>query len=373
MTAGPTSRSDRPRTSTRDAAELAPVLAVWLREQLGASGTPELTVLGGPEGAGFSSETVLFDMDWEAAGGRRSGSYVLRLPPPPDAYPLFPHYDLVQQAAAMRFVRDRTSVPIPAVPWVGSDPAVLGAPFFVMERINGRAPPDMPLYVLGSWFSEASAEQQARAEAGVVRALAGIHGAATSRRQLQLLGLETAGDPPLRRHVEGQRAYYEWLREGQSFPVIEALFAWLEERWPEESPSVLSWGDARVGNVLFHNFEPVAILDWEAAAAGPRELDLGWLLFFHQYFQRFATMLEIEGMPHFLERGRVLESYAELTGHQPQHIDWYLVYAALRQALTSIRVSSRAVHFGERERPDDPSDLILDRQHLEDLVSGGAA
>jgi aminoglycoside phosphotransferase (APT) family kinase protein len=134
---------------------------------------------------------------------------------------------------------------------------------------------------------------------------------------------------------------------------------------------VLSWGDARVGNILFRDFEPVAVLDWEAAAAGPRELDLGWLIFFHQYFQRFATMFGVEGMPLFLEQRRVLARYADLTGHQAQDMDWYLAYAALRQALTSIRVSSRAVHFGERGAPDDPQDLILDRQHLEDIVSGG--
>ena len=47
-------------------------------------------------------------------------------------------------------------------------------------------------------------------------------------------------------------------------------------------------GDARIGNVLYEGFTPVAVLDWEMAALGPRGLDLGWLVFLHAFFQMIA-------------------------------------------------------------------------------------
>ena len=123
-----------------------------------------------------------------------------------------------------------------------------------------------------------------------------------------------------------------------------------------------------LANMLWRDFEPVAVIDWEAVAIGPRELDLGWMVFFHEYFQRIADRYGYPGVPEFARRDEVIGRYVERSGHQAVDLDWYIVYAELRQALTSIRVCSRAVHFGERPAPDDPQDLIMQRDHLEGVV-----
>lgn len=353
----------RPRTSTRDIRPTIASLAVWLQNELDEP--VSLRVLGGPTGAGFSSETVLFDI----VEGPHRGPYVLRMPPPADAFPLFPSYDLSRQSSAMRLVHERTNVPVPRVPWSESDPSPLGAPFFVMDRIDGVAASDVPLYVLEGWLLDASADDRARAEAGVVRAIAGIHDLELSAAELVHLELDDPGSSPLQRHVGHQRRYYDWLRGEQRFSLIEATFAWLDAHWPaREGRTALSWGDARVANILFRDCDPVAVLDWESAAVGPRELDLGWLIFFHDYYQGIAERMGHTGLPDFLERESVVAAYTDITGYEPHDLDWYLAYAALRQALVSIRVSTRAVHFGEREQPDDPQDLIMVRSHLEGLL-----
>jgi aminoglycoside phosphotransferase (APT) family kinase protein len=356
----------RPRTSTRDIGSIVAALSGWLQGKLAPDARFELEVLGGPSGGGFSSETVLFDL---VLDGARSG-YVLRLPPPVDAFPLFPWYDLERQVGAMRLVRDRTHVPIPAVPWFEPDPSVLGAPFFVMERIDGEAPADVPPYVLDGWVLATTRNQRFRMQAGVVHAIAGIHETPARHDELAFLEFDEPGDTPLRRHVAHQRTYYDWIRDGHTFAVVEALFRWLDAHWPEdEGDTVVSWGDSRLANVLFRDAEPVAVLDWEAVALGPRELDLGWLVFFADYFQRIATRYGQPGLPGFFERTEVEGEYARASGHDPRDFDWYLAYAALRQALTSIRVAMRAVHFGEREPPTDVNDLIADRDHLEKILS----
>src|SRR3954463_7582584 len=119
----------RPRTSTRDIARLIPIMAAWLADQEGSS-TVVISDVKAPIGAGFSSETVLFDAAWNDAAPR---SYVLRLPPPDDAFPLFPRYELARQVRALRLVAAHTSVPVPQVCWFEESGTVLGAPFFVME------------------------------------------------------------------------------------------------------------------------------------------------------------------------------------------------------------------------------------------------
>jgi aminoglycoside phosphotransferase (APT) family kinase protein len=345
---------------------MIPSLSAWLRDRGALDRRAQIQLLGGPSGGGFSSETVLFDV---VLDDKRSG-YALRLPPPKEAFPLFPWYDLERQARAMRLVKAHTQVPIPAVPWYEPDPALLGAPFFVMERIDGTAPADVPPYVLDGWVLATSPEDRLRMQSGVVNALAGIHDARVPGDELTFLEFEEAGDTALRRHVAHQRTYYEWIRSEEHFDLIEATFEWLDDHWPEdEGDTVISWGDSRLANVLFRDAEPVAILDWEAVALGPRELDLGWLIFFHDYFQRIALKYGHAGLPDFFRRADVESAYGDATGHVPRDLDWYLAYAALRQALTSIRVSLRAVHFDERDQPDDMNDLVADRPHLERIIT----
>jgi aminoglycoside phosphotransferase (APT) family kinase protein len=340
-------------------------LGNWLQVRLAMDEAPMLRRVGGPDKSGFSSDTVLFDLDESDHRGR----YVLRLPPPADAYPLFPWYDVHRQVSAMRLVRRHTSVPVPRVAWYEPDSRPLGVPFFVMERVDGVPAPDVPPYVFDGWVLRTTVQERARMEAGVIDALAAIHSLEAPSPELEFLELDEPGDSALRRHVEHQRTYYNWIRGHRRLALIDAAFEWLDATWPDpEGPVAVSWGDARVANVLFDDAEPVAFLDWEAAALGPREMDLGWLLYFHDYFQRLAERTGRQGLPDFLRQDTVIARYEERSGYTPRHLDWYLVYAALRQALTSIRVSSRAIHFGERPEPDDPHDLIMDRAHLEGLL-----
>jgi len=332
-------------------------LEAWAGRYLGAG---PVRVHGAPTSAGRSSDTLLFDV-----GDRR---FVLRRPPAADAFPLFPRYDLARQVMAMRLVAERTSVPVPVVRHFEPDARVLGAPFMVMDRVEGVPAPDQPPYVFGSWLTEATPPQLAQVEAGMVEVLAGIH----SVRDVAELELDSPGDTSLRRHFEHWRSYHQWVsaEADASFPAVDAAFLWLEHRWPADRGSAcLGWGDARLANVLFREFRPVAVLDWEASAAGPRELDLGWCLFFHQYFQRVAARYGYDGLPDLLEPTRFVAAYEAATGHVVRDLEWHLVYAELRQAITSIRVSGRAVHLGEREAPVDPQDLIIDRAHLEELIA----
>jgi aminoglycoside phosphotransferase (APT) family kinase protein len=368
--AGPAGQS-RPKTSTRDRETIVRDLAPWLGRQLDADGAPQIANVTGPSGAGFSSETVLFDAQWRSRGRQFSRALVLRLPPAADAYPLFPSYDLGRQVAAMQLTAKWSSVPVPNVLWYEGDASTIGAPFFIMDQIDGVTAPDVMPYVFDSWLTQASADDQRHVETDAVHMLADIHGIRCPAEETAFLQFDASGASSLARHVNNQRAYYGWMCPDGGQPLIDATFAWLDEHWPDNyGADVVSWGDARLGNILWRNHRAVAALDWEAAAIAPPEVDLGWFIYFHQYFQSLAERHGVPGMPDFLVRHWVLDTYAVRSGYQPQTIEWFLAYAALRQALTSIRVVSRAVAFGERPEPDDPTDLIMDRARLESIVAG---
>jgi aminoglycoside phosphotransferase (APT) family kinase protein len=361
----------RPQTSTRDRAELREGLVRWFVDHLPPGAHPQVSDLGGPSQTGMSSETLLFEVVWRQDGETRAERCAARLRPEPGAMPVFPSYDLERQFRVMRLTGERTAVPVPRTLWFEPSEQHLGSPFFVMERVDGEVPPDIMPYPFGSWLSEAAPADQQRLQRSAVRVLTELHGMDASREELAFLASDAAGDSDLRRHVNGQAAYYEWVAEGVRHPLIERAFAWLENHWPDdEGDTVVSWGDSRIGNIIFRDFEPVAVLDWEMAALGPREIDLGWFIFLHRFFQDLAESAGLPGMPQFLRREDVAATYEQLSGHAPRDLDFYSVYAALRHAIVMSRVTRRAIHFGEAEMPEDPDDLISHRQTLEAMLEG---
>lgn len=358
---------DRPQTSTRDYDVLRDQLQTWMQANLPGSSIHDLTV---PASNGMSSETVLLEV--EVPGETSTRRLVARIAPDEAADPVFPRYDMELQFRTMQMVQQHTDVPVPTVHWLETDVAAIGAPFFVMERIDGIVPPDVMPYTFGdNWFFDATLEEQERLERQAVAVLVALH---ELRPDGPAAFLVPPGDDrsALRRHVDGQRDYYEWVAaDGTRSPLIEQGFEWLEEHWPtQEGEAVFSWGDARIGNMMFEDFSPVAVLDWEMAATGPREIDLGWMIYIHRFFQDLVEDLGMDGMPHVLRRGTVADIYQELSGYTPQDLDFYTAYAALRHGIVMFRIARRQATFGEAEMPEDPDHAILHHAHLRKMIDG---
>lgn len=362
------------RTSTRDLNALQERLAAWLATKLGPGSDPLVANLRNPATTGMSSETLLFDLSWREQGELRSGSFVGRLPPPADAFPVFPRYDFDLQVGVMRLVRKYSTVPAPKVRWYEPDPAALGVPFFIMEMLAGEAPSDNPPYVFGGWLHDARAEDQTRLQEHIIGIMAALHAIRAPAEETAFLLPRHAGETPLRRHFAGEKAYYEWGRSGRRFPLVERLFAWLEEHWPrDEGEPVVCWGDARIGNVLWKDFAPVAVLDWEMATWCPREIDVAWTILLHSYFQAIAAMFGWPSVPMsgFMRRDDVIAGYERIAGRPLRNMDFYLAYDLLRMALVDIRTSQRRVLFGEMPEPDDPDNYLLCRSLVEQVLHGG--
>ncbi|MCF2531629.1 phosphotransferase family protein [Yinghuangia soli] len=361
----------RPRTSDRDGVQLRAAFQDWLRKRVG---DPEAAVveLRTPSANGMSSETLLVTARWAAAGERR---VVVRLAPPESVVPVFPEYDLAAQFGVMRQVREATGVPVPEVFWHEPDPGALGAPFLVMAHVDGRIPPDVMPYVYGSWVTELDAAARTRMQEATVDVLAELHGIPDAAERFAFLERTPAdGRSALRRHVDATRAFAAWAKDGLEVPLLDAGFAWLEEHWPStEGPAVLSWGDSRIGNIMYsgtgtEDALPVAVLDWEMAGVGVPEIDLAWLVYLHGWFQSGAERRGVPGLPDFLGWDDVAARYEARTGYRVADREFYTVYTALRMAVVSLRTQLRAVAFGELAMPDDPDDLIRPRTDLGSLI-----
>jgi aminoglycoside phosphotransferase (APT) family kinase protein len=346
--------------------------AAWFAHVLPAGSDPVVTGVDAPEGNGLSSETLLVDVEHAAGrGGRTTDRFAARLTPAPGAYPVFPEYDLELQYRCINVVREHTDVPVPDAPWYEPDVSWLGSPFLVMRRVDGAAPKDLPPYVFTGWLYDATPEQRMRVERASVGVLAGLHVLEPDRHPIDFLDRPEHGATALDQQLAYQRDYYEWAREGVTYPVVERLFDWLHANRPAgDGRTTITWGDSRIGNILYRDFEPVAVLDWEMAALGPAEVDVAWMIWMHRFFQEIAETYGMPGLPDFLGRADVIATYEELTGRKLQNMQWFEVLAATRMAIITIRTTMRTVTFGQAEPPEDPDDVINFRPALERMLAG---
>ena len=356
-----------PLPSKRDPQQLARVLEPWFAERIGAP--CRISDVGIPEGTGMSSETLLFTVHH----GNSAEPVVTRLRPDMTDWPVFPVYDLAAQAGAMRLMARYTDIPVPNVRYVETDESLLGSPFLVMDRVSGRALPDMPPYVFGGSFLDGfSVDDQRRLTRTVAGLQARIHAVDLDRARrdgfnLSFLPASTGDD--ISRLLAEQRAYYDWARGDLRLPIIESALEWLAAHRPKNpGPTVLNWGDARPGNVLFDELTPTAVLDWEMVNHGPAGVDVGWLIFMHKFFQSLADVFQMPGFPEFCRADDVVDGYSAAGGREIADLDWYVVYGSLRFAAIAIRTSLREVSYGNREMPADPEDLIMHKAMLYEQI-----
>ncbi len=364
--------SDRITTSTRDPEELGRRIERWMGGVLPPGAEPAVSNVVTPEGNGMSSETILFDAAWTIDGERAERRCVARIEPEMDKIPVFPTYDLAMQFDVMSLVADATNVPVPETLWYEADGSIIGAPFFVMGRIDGVVPPDVLLYTFGdNWAFDAAPEERARLQDSAVRALAGVHTVTPETHDLSSLEFPTEGSTALERHLASWEGYLEWVVGDKRSPLLDDCFAWLRANFPTDtSPDALSWGDARIGNMMFAGFEVVAVLDWEMAGVAPPEVDLGWMAYLHLFFQDLAVDLGAAGLPDFMRASDLAASYTAITGRPTGDLQWHIAYAAMRHGVIMRRVTERAVLFGEAVEPPDLDDMIIHRATLRAMLDG---
>lgn len=355
--------------STRDPAVLRDQLTAWFEGVLAPGAEPEVSEVGAPEGTGMSSETLLFDVTATLDGTRSTTAYAARLAPAEQDHPVFPTYDLELQFRCLRLVREQSDVPVPIAPWYEPDPVHLGSPFFVMERVEGVVASDNPPYVFGGWICEAGPEGRAAIEAEVVDLLARLHAIDVEAADTTFLQRPEHGTTPLDQHLGYQAWYYDWARGDRRFTQIDRAFTWLEANRPEDERTVLNWGDARLGNIMFRSGRPVAVLDWEMAALGAPEVDLAWAVHLHDFFKDLAVRFEMpDPLEDFFDRERVIRTYEERSGRTVRSFDYYEVFAALRYAIVSIRTGEASVASGTFEEPEHHDGLIMNGELLSRML-----
>ncbi|MEU8343800.1 Predicted kinase, aminoglycoside phosphotransferase (APT) family [Actinomadura meyerae] len=320
-------------------------LADWLAGRLPGAAIPAVET---PQTSGFSNETLLFEAEWADGGEPRRERLVARVAPV--KYQVFPEPRFAEEYRLMRILDERTSVPVPPIRWYEPSPDVLGAPFFVMGRVDGRVPTDMPPYHLDGWVTEAPPEERAAMWWSTLEILAVLHRLDVRELELGFLDQPQWGAPGLDQRLNYYEHYLHWAYQGPQETALKAL-EWLKANRPEEPDEpVALWGDARIGNVIFQEGVPAAVLDWETAALGAPEEDLAWFLFLDRHHSEGVGAARLDGFPSPAE---TVARYEELLGRPMRDMAYYEVLSGFKFSVIMARIGQAMIDFGWIEPSSD--------------------
>jgi len=276
--------------------------------------------------SGMSNETLLFDASW---AGRRE-RLVARIAPR-DAG-IFPKYDLAREHEVMQALAVHSRVPVPRVFGREDAPDILGAPFLVMECVDGHTLADDPPFTVAGWMLEIGSEVRARLNDNALRVLVDLHAS-----DWQAMRLAPQQDSGIDAYIGGLESFFAWATDAPN-PVIEAGLAWLHNNRPvSESPPCLIWGDARLGNMLFAEDGAVtAALDWECAQIGVPEIDLGWWLIMLRHHTEGVGAPLPDGL---LGPADTVARYEELSGRPVPNTAFFEVLAGVRLSIMMARAA----------------------------------
>ena len=333
-----------PVPAQRDPGVTRDILAKWLGDPARLPGA-RITDLQTPEFSGFSSETLMVDVEC----GDAAEALAVRVAPL--HYKVFPETRFAEEYRLMRILDADTDIPVPPVLWYEPDPGYLGAPFLVMRRIEGRVPTDMPPYHTGGWVTEISpAEREAMWWSGL-DILARLHRLDVTALQLSFLDQPRWGKPGLDQRLRYYEHYMNWAYPGPK-PTATRALTWLKEHQPSErNVPVLLWGDSRIGNIIYApGGTPLAVLDWEMATFGQAEEDLAWYVYLDRHHSEGMEVPSLEGFP---PQDETIARYEALLGRPMLDMGYYEVLSGFKFTVIMSRIAQAMIEWGLLDADSD--------------------
>jgi aminoglycoside phosphotransferase (APT) family kinase protein len=267
-----------------------------------------------------------------------AGALVLRRPPLGSVLPTA--HDMVREYRVITALRD-TAVPVPRTYALCEDPAVLGAPFYLMERVAG--------FIVGSELPPGYAdrpEQRRRIGEGLIDVLAALHAV-----DVEAVGLGDFGRPEGFLARQARRWSQQWERSRvDDMPALDRLAADLATGLPTSGPATLVHGDYRLDNTVLDPAQPgriAAVLDWEMSTLGDPLADVGLLLVYwsdpDDAGARTDAMVTPAATAHegFPRRREVVELYAARSGRDVSALPWYQAFGFFKLAVVCAGIAAR--------------------------------
>lgn len=279
---------------------------------------------------------------YEVSDGTRA--WILRRPPLDVRWSAA--HDVVREARVMAALAG-SAVPVPEVIAICEETSILGCPFYLMERVDGRTLRDHD-DTAGLSVSERRALSTA-----LVETLAVLHSIEPSS-----VGLGEWGRPAgyLDRQLHRWKQQWDRVKTPGRRDAAE-VHARLLQGIPSTTMSGFVHGDYKLDNVMVAQENPariLAVLDWEMATHGDVLADLGWLLSLWDEPGEDPNPISAGSTAHpgFLTRAEVVELYAQVRDCDVADLEWYIAFSHFKLAVILEQLHHRELQQRELQQPD---------------------
>ncbi len=228
-----------------------------------------------------------------------------------------------------------SGVPVPQMVMLENDTNVLGARFYLMERLDGQVFHE-------SILPDHSAADRSEIYRDKAKILANLHRVDVAEKSLQDYGRT---GPFFTRQIHRWTQQWE-LSKTREIPEIDQLAKWLKENDDGDETSTLVHGDYRIGNLMLHPKEPrvAGVLDWELSTLGHPLADLAhatcmWHITPEEYGGLMGADLKALGIP---ERQQFEDTYLEAAGFSNGLTIFHHAFALFRWAVIFEGIAKRA-------------------------------
>jgi aminoglycoside phosphotransferase (APT) family kinase protein len=317
-------------STSRDLDQTRLILGEWLRGQIPDASSVEVVSLQKPKGNGGSSETYFAAIDARSAGETRRLDYVLRLKP--SEFRMFLRENFDEQYRLITFLGTETDVPVPKIPYYEPDPSVMGVPFWLMAKVEGEVPSDLPPFNTTGFVFDATIEQRRKLWRSGLEAATKLAKVDVSKLP-HILDLQP-GESGLDENLRYWTAALDWATEGRQTRLQLQVLDWLYANKPSRGVTGLSHGDCRIGNMIFRDFECAAVLDYDTITLAGPQLDLAHWLVMDEYF---TIGFGLDPLPGIGNREETIAQWEALMGMKADQLGWHEVLTALRLEVNTVR------------------------------------
>jgi aminoglycoside phosphotransferase (APT) family kinase protein len=269
------------------------------------------------------------------AGGKSNLTYKVRagertwiVRRPPLGHVLATAHDMAREHRIITALRS-TAVPVPHTIALCTDESVIGAPFYVMEFVEGA------IYRTAVESAALGRERLEKITDSLTDVLARLHAV-----EPESVGLHDFGRPDgyMQRQLTRWRKQLDASRS-RELPGIDELHARLDKDIPAAKQVGIVHGDYRLDNVIVENDRVRAVLDWEMSTLGDQLADLGLML---MYWERLTKGDGLFGDPPAGDwyPTDLAEKYARASGADLSRLNWYEAFANFKLA-----VIAEGIHF----------------------------
>jgi aminoglycoside phosphotransferase (APT) family kinase protein len=300
----------------RDTAELQRILSSLLTSEAPITAVTPMTT-------GFSNDTYLLE----------GPELILRLPPAAGA--MLDGHDVIEQASIYAALGKRPDAPaVPRIAHIEENVALLGAQFFIMERIAGESVNDIEMQ---SWFTGAPdtvRTQMCRDWISAISNLARIE-------PLDVLSGPVSPEDDI-------RMWQRFADAAQCPQLVDMIERLLKMPAPISGPPAVIHGDPKLSNLMWQNDRITALLDWEMALNGEPLADLGYMLFF--FVSEHHSASRAQKLPGMLMRDEVIKLWEGISGRSAQGIAWHEIAQVGKLAA----IIAQGVNMANSGRSNDP-------------------